>query len=123
MTSCNARSPLSCLVLHDGRAFLVLCRQLDLCDFAKAIGFGVMRPRDKRSAHFCAVPARYDAEPERLFGFDVTRRKILHGVCFQVGTRFHSGAGGFWLFCEQQFVQPSSESRAKSASTTATRSR
>src|SRR5258707_12941507 len=37
-----------------------------------------MRPRDKCSTHFGAVPAGYDPEPERLFCFDVTRRKILH---------------------------------------------
>ena len=46
-----------------------------------------MRPRDKCSAHFGAVPARYDTEPERLFCFDVTRRKILHEVCFQESAR------------------------------------
>jgi hypothetical protein len=49
-----------------------------------------MRPRDKCSAHFGAVPARYDTEPERLFCFDVTRRKILHElheVCFQERAR------------------------------------
>jgi len=33
---------------------------------------------ETNSAHFGAVPARYDTEPERLFCFDVTRRKILH---------------------------------------------
>jgi hypothetical protein len=36
---------------------------------------------------FGAVPARYDTEPQRLFGFDVTRREILHEVCFQVSAR------------------------------------
>jgi hypothetical protein len=46
-----------------------------------------MRPRDECSAHFGAVPARYDTEPQRLFGFDVTRREILHEVCFQVSAR------------------------------------
>ena len=49
-----------------------------------------MRPRDKRSADFRAVPTRYDTEPERLFCFDVTRRKILHElheVCFQESAR------------------------------------
>jgi len=62
-------------------------RRIDLCDSAKAIGFGLMRPRNKCSAHFCAVPARYDTEPERLFRFDVTRRKILHEACFQESAR------------------------------------
>src|SRR6476659_10227045 len=75
------------LDLHDGSGFLALCRRIDLRDFAKAIGFGVMGTRDKCSAHFCAVPARYDTEPERLFCFDVARRKVLHGACFQVGAR------------------------------------
>ena len=85
--------------LRDGRAFWALwtlCRRIDLRDLAKAIGFGVMRPRDKRSAHFCAIPARYNTEPERLFCFDVARRKILHElheVCFQVGADFFSNAG------------------------------
>jgi hypothetical protein len=46
-----------------------------------------MRPRDKCSAHLGAVPARYDTEPERLFCFDVARRKILHEVCFQERAR------------------------------------
>ena len=62
-------------------------RRIDLGDPAKAIGFGLMRPRNKCSAHFCAVPARYDTEPERLFRFDVTRRKILHEACFQESAR------------------------------------
>jgi hypothetical protein len=57
-----------------------LFRQIDFCDFAKAVGFGVMRPRHKCSTHFCAVPAGDDAEPERLFDFDVAWRKILHGL-------------------------------------------
>ncbi len=46
-----------------------------------------MRPRNKCSAHFGAVPARYDTEPERLFCFNVTRRKILHEVCSQESAR------------------------------------
>jgi hypothetical protein len=63
------------LDLHDASAFWALCRRrIDLRDFAKAIGFGVMRPRDKRSAHLCTVPARYNTEPERLLCFDVARR-------------------------------------------------
>src|SRR5437879_1452971 len=53
-----------------------------------------MRPRDKCSAHFGAVPARYDTEPERLFCFDVTRRKILHEVCFQESARSSIERGG-----------------------------
>jgi hypothetical protein len=112
------------LDLHDGSAFLALCRRIDLRDFAKAIGFGVMRPRDKRSAHFCAVPARYNTEPERLFCFDVARRKVLHEACFQVGARSSiERRVSFRLFGEQPFIQLSLESRAKSASTAATRSR
>jgi len=35
----------------------------------------------------CAVPARNDTEPERLFCFDVTRREILQEVCFQESVR------------------------------------
>ena len=46
-----------------------------------------MRPRDEGSAHFCAVPARHNAEPERLFCINVTRRKILHEVCSQESAR------------------------------------
>src|ERR1700757_719618 len=60
---------------------------IHLCNFAKAIGFGSMRPRNERSAHFCTIPARHDTEPERLFCFDVTRREILHEVCFQESVR------------------------------------
>jgi hypothetical protein len=45
-------------------------------------------------------------------------------VYFQVGAEFFSNAGcGFRLFGEQPFAQLSSESRAKSANTAATRSR
>ena len=55
-------------------------RRIDLRDPEKAIGLGIVRPGDKRSAHFCAVPAGYDAKPKRLFCLNVTRRKILHEV-------------------------------------------
>src|SRR5882757_482092 len=57
-------------------------RRVDLVDPDKTGGLGVVRPRHKRSADFGAVPAGYDTEPERLFGFDVTRRKILHEAAF-----------------------------------------
>jgi hypothetical protein len=67
---------------------LFLRLRIDLFDLAKAIGFGIVRPGDERSAHFRAVPAGHDAEPKRLFHFDVTRREILHGLYdFQVGVR------------------------------------
>jgi len=46
-----------------------------------------MRSRNERSAHFCTVPARYDTDQARLFCFDVTRREILHEVCFQENVR------------------------------------
>ena len=63
-------------------------RRIDLRDLEKAIGFGIVRPGDERPAHFCAVPAGYDAKPKRLLCLDVTRRKILHEVMyFQVGDR------------------------------------
>ena len=55
-------------------------RRINLCDPAKAIGLGIVRSGDKRSAHFCAVPAGYDAKPKRLFCLNVTRRTILHEV-------------------------------------------
>jgi hypothetical protein len=57
-----------------------LCRRrIDLGDLEKAIGFGVVRSGDERTAHFGAVPSGHDAKPERLFCFDVARREILHG--------------------------------------------
>jgi hypothetical protein len=70
-------------------------------------------------------PARCDTEPERLFGFDVTRRKILHEMCFQEsGSIFHRTRGeASACSANNQLVQLSLESRAKSASTAATRSR
>jgi hypothetical protein len=49
-------------------------RRIDLCNLAKAIGFGIMRSGYERTAHFGTVPARYNSEPERLFCFDVARR-------------------------------------------------
>jgi hypothetical protein len=98
--------------------------RIDLFDPAKAIGFGIVRPGDERSAHFRAVPAGHDAKPKRLFRFDVTRREILHGLCnFRVGVQSlierlevsdHSKTGNAQLL---------SESRVKSAKTAATRSR
>jgi hypothetical protein len=70
-----------------GVALTTFCRRwIDLSDLAKAIGLGIMRPRDERSAHFRTVPAGCHAKPERLFCLHVTRRKILHEVCgFLVG--------------------------------------
>src|ERR1700726_935421 len=63
-------------------------RRIDFRDLEKAIGLGIVRPGDEGSAHFCTVPAGYDAKPKRLFCLNVTRRKILHGVrCLQVGDR------------------------------------
>src|SRR6476659_2640179 len=95
MTSCHATSPLSCLDLDDGCASLAFPRRrIDLRDFATAVGFGDVQPRDKCSAHLGAVPARYDTEPERLFCLDVTRRKILHEVCFQEGARSSKSNAG-----------------------------
>ena len=44
-----------------------------------AIGLGIVRSGDKRSAHFRNVPAGHDAKPKRLFCLNVTRRKVLHG--------------------------------------------
>src|ERR1700756_4962679 len=95
-----------------------------LCSFAKAIGFGSMRPRNERSAHFCTVPARHDTEPERLFCFDMTRREILQEVCFQESARSSiERRVKLRLLRRTPFVQVSSQSRTKSASTTVTRSR
>jgi len=58
-------------------------RRIDLFDLAAAISLGIMRSRDEGAAHFGAVPARYDTEPERLLGFNVARRKTLHGCTFR----------------------------------------
>jgi len=51
-----------------------LGRRINLSDRAKAIAFGVVRAGDERSTHFRAVPAGFDAKPERLFDVDVARR-------------------------------------------------
>jgi hypothetical protein len=66
--------------LSDWRGFHAFSgRRIELCDLAKAIGLGIVRSGDKRSAHFRTVPAGYDAKPKRLFCRNVTRRKVLHG--------------------------------------------
>src|SRR5437763_16310544 len=91
----TTREAVSARCLRNCRPSRALFGRIDLGDFPKAVGFGVMWPRDERSAHFCAVPARYDTEPERLFGFDVARRKILHGVCFQFGVRLNRAREAF----------------------------
>src|SRR6185312_5977833 len=71
---------------------LRLCgRRVDLGYSAKAVGFGVMRTRDKRPAHLCAVPTGYDTEPKRFFRFDVTRRKVLHGFFLPLSARSNAG--------------------------------
>jgi hypothetical protein len=78
-------------------------RRIDLRDLDKAIGLGIVRPGDERSAHFCAVPAGYDAKPKRLFCLDVTRREILHGViCFQVGDRCSIERRGVFVEIERR---------------------
>ena len=55
-------------------------RRVDFRDSAETLFLGGMRARDKRAADLGAVPARLDAEAKRLFGFDMTRREILHGM-------------------------------------------
>ncbi len=104
-----------------------LCRLgIDLGDLAKAVGFGIVRTRDKCSADLGRVPAGYHAEPKRLFCLDVSRGEILHFRAFGWAVRFdiERRGEGFQLFeaniCVVQF---SPESRVKSASTLATRSR
>jgi hypothetical protein len=100
-------------------------RRIDFCDLAKAVGLGIMRAGDKSSTHFCTVPAGDDAKPKRLLSLDVTRRKIGHGAtAFRLAFDPLSSAERLLrLFGEQPFAQLSSESRAKSESTAATRSR
>ena len=73
------------LLRREGRTSHGLRRRgVDLVDSAQTVGFGLMRSRDKGAAHLCAVPARYDAEAQRLFGLDVAWGKSnLHGVGFQ----------------------------------------
>src|SRR5882757_5813433 len=62
-------------------------RRIDFRDSAEALFLGGVRAGDERAADLGAVPARFDAETKRLFGFDMARREILHGGCFQVGAR------------------------------------
>ena len=98
--------------------------RIDLFDLAKAIGFGIVRPGDERSAYFRAVPAGHDAKPKRLFHFDVTRREILHGLCnFQVCVRSLIGRLEVFDHSKTWIAQLLSESRLKSAKTAAIRSR
>jgi len=54
--------------------------RINLRDFAKAVGLGSMRARNKGSADLCRIPARNDAEAKRLFSLHVAGREILHGM-------------------------------------------
>jgi hypothetical protein len=80
-------------------------RRIELCDLAKAIGLGIVRSGDKRSAHFRAVPAGYDAKPKGLFCLNVTRRKVLHGAhAFGLAFDLLSSAGAWSCrdaFCKE----------------------
>jgi hypothetical protein len=77
----------------------------ELCDLAKAIGLGIVRSGDKRSAHLRAVPAGYDAKPKGLFCLNVTRRKVLHGAhAFGLAFDLLSSAGAWSCrdaFCKE----------------------
>src|SRR6185295_16094504 len=55
-------------------------RRVELQDFSTAIRLGGMRAGDEGAADLGAVPAGLHAETQRLFGFDMTRREILHGM-------------------------------------------
>jgi hypothetical protein len=67
--------------LSGRHAFHAFCwRRIKLCDPAKAIGLGIVRPGNKCSAHFRTIPARGDTEPKRLFCLNVTRQNVLHEV-------------------------------------------
>ena len=62
-------------------AFRAFCwRRIKLCDPAKAISLGIVRPGNKCSAHFRTVPAGSDAESKRLFYLNMTRRNVLHEI-------------------------------------------
>src|ERR1700675_860832 len=62
-------------------------RRIELGDFRKAIFLRRMRAADEGAAHLGAVPARHDAETQRLFGFDVARGENLHRVPLRSGVR------------------------------------
>ena len=64
-------------------SFALCWWRIELCDFTKAVRFGVMRAGNKRSTHLRAVPSRLHPKTVRLFHFDVSRREILHCVHFQ----------------------------------------
>src|ERR1700709_1434727 len=98
-------------------------RRVELQDSSTAIGLGGMRAGDEGAADLGAVPAGLHAETQRLFGFDMTRREILHGMLSSLKRSIAHRAWGCDLGLRGKtiFLQLSSESRAKSASTAATR--
>src|ERR1700722_11973213 len=63
--------------------FLLGWRRIEFGDFRQAIFLRDMRAGDESAAHLGAVPARHDAETQRFLGFDVARRKNLHGGSFE----------------------------------------
>src|SRR3981189_1432756 len=64
---------------------LLLCRdRIEFGDLRKAIFLRGVRAGDEGAAYLGAVPARHDAETQRLFGLDVTRGEDLHGGSFEV---------------------------------------
>src|SRR3981189_1709245 len=70
-------------------------RRIELGDLGKAFFLRGVRAGDEGAAHLGAVPARHDAETQRLFGFDVTRGKNLHVISLRVRR---------WRYCRTRGV-------------------
>src|SRR6186713_3327467 len=102
-------------------------RRIDFCDLAQAVGFGRMRARDEGSADFGRVPAGLHAEAKRFFRHDMAWREVLHQVLSVLRRSIWSGRLDevcSSLKAGRRLVHVSSaESRVRSASTAATRSR
>jgi hypothetical protein len=101
-------------------------RWIDLRDPAQAIGFGIVRAGNECSADLGRIPAGYDTQPKRFFGFDMARRELLHLNAFGFGRPTPAsnedclGSPPGATMCVGQ-VSP--VSRTKSAMIAATRSR
>src|ERR1700683_600299 len=103
-----------------GRSELSLDRRrIELGDFRQAVFLRDVRAGDEGAADLGGVPARHDAEAQRLFGFDVTRGKNLHVASLGEAPALRPAAeGGFG--CGAVFVHRDAAASAACASARST---
>ena len=65
---------------------------VEFSDFTDAFCLGRMRARNKRSADFCSVPARFNAKLGRFSGSDMSVNEFLHCRSFEFSVELFCGA-------------------------------